>query len=138
MSPNRSSYTAGIELVREWRKLSCCGGVSEFSSYVLNHKHKWFSSLQEFYTSASHFLTLLPTLLTQPTDQESRLREQSLMVSIHALPDLFFLIYPAVFCCWLFPSPPHSASSSVAPIHMHADTLIPQGAPQLRNIASCN
>ncbi|XP_062972829.1 serine/threonine-protein kinase 36 [Elgaria multicarinata webbii] len=36
-------------------------------------------SLQAFHSFASHFLVLLPALLTQPTDRESRLREQSLM-----------------------------------------------------------
>ncbi|XP_039204719.1 serine/threonine-protein kinase 36 isoform X2 [Crotalus tigris] len=49
--------------------------VSDFNQ----EKDKEKQSLQKFYTYASHFLTLLPTLLTQPTDQENRLREQSLM-----------------------------------------------------------
>ncbi|XP_042309581.1 serine/threonine-protein kinase 36 [Sceloporus undulatus] len=40
-------------------------------------------SLQTFQSSASHFLTLLPALLAQPTDQEGRLREQSLMCFTH-------------------------------------------------------
>ncbi|XP_060117927.1 serine/threonine-protein kinase 36 isoform X3 [Heteronotia binoei] len=35
-------------------------------------------SLQAFHSSASQFLALLPKLLTQPTDQEFRLQEQSL------------------------------------------------------------
>ncbi|XP_077176833.1 serine/threonine-protein kinase 36 isoform X2 [Paroedura picta] len=35
-------------------------------------------SFQAFHSSASQFLVLLPTLLAQPTDQEFKLREQSL------------------------------------------------------------
>ncbi|KAG8125270.1 hypothetical protein E2320_020502 [Naja naja] len=54
-----------------------------FASDFNQEKDKEQQSLQEFYTSASHFLTLLPILLTQPTDQESRLREQSLMCFTH-------------------------------------------------------
>ncbi|XP_061465302.1 serine/threonine-protein kinase 36 isoform X2 [Rhineura floridana] len=39
-------------------------------------------SLQAFHNSACSFLALLPALLAQPTDQESRLQEQSLMCFI--------------------------------------------------------
>ncbi|XP_013918545.1 PREDICTED: serine/threonine-protein kinase 36 isoform X3 [Thamnophis sirtalis] len=54
-----------------------------FASDFNQEKDKEKQSLQEFYTCASHFLTLLPTLLNQPTDQESRLREQSLVCFTH-------------------------------------------------------
>ncbi|XP_070585328.1 serine/threonine-protein kinase 36 isoform X2 [Erythrolamprus reginae] len=54
-----------------------------FASDFNQEKDKEKQSLQGFYISASHFLTLVPILLTQPTDQESRLREQSLMCFTH-------------------------------------------------------
>ncbi|XP_063144971.1 serine/threonine-protein kinase 36 [Candoia aspera] len=53
--------------------------ASDFNQEKDGKKQSW----QEFHTCASHFLTLLPTLLAQPTDQENRLREQSLMCFTH-------------------------------------------------------
>ncbi|XP_053257985.1 serine/threonine-protein kinase 36 isoform X2 [Podarcis raffonei] len=61
-------------------------------------------SLQAFHSSASRFLALLPALLVQPTDQESRLREQSLMCFTHlcesmdcACPSISIPFYTSLF-----------------------------------------
>ncbi|XP_028597784.2 serine/threonine-protein kinase 36 isoform X1 [Podarcis muralis] len=61
-------------------------------------------SLQAFHSSACRFLALLPALLVQPTDQESRLREQSLMCFTHlcesmdcACPSISIPFYTSLF-----------------------------------------
>nr|XP_028597794.1 serine/threonine-protein kinase 36 isoform X2 [Podarcis muralis] len=61
-------------------------------------------SLQAFHSSACRFLVLLPALLVQPTDQESRLREQSLMCFTHlcesmdcACPSISIPFYTSLF-----------------------------------------
>ncbi|XP_016849578.2 serine/threonine-protein kinase 36 [Anolis carolinensis] len=54
-----------------------------FASDFNREKDGKKQSLQAFQSSANHFLTLLPALLAQPTDQEGRLREQSLVCFTH-------------------------------------------------------
>ncbi|XP_066467725.1 serine/threonine-protein kinase 36 isoform X2 [Tiliqua scincoides] len=53
--------------------------ASDFNRDQCGMKH----SFQAFHNSANHFLMLLPALLAQPTDQESRLQEESLMCFVH-------------------------------------------------------
>ncbi|XP_060629352.2 serine/threonine-protein kinase 36 isoform X1 [Anolis sagrei] len=54
-----------------------------FASDFNREKEGKKQSLQAFQSCANHFLTLLPALLAQPTDQEGRLREQSLVCFTH-------------------------------------------------------